>query len=84
MSEKQQEQVVVKASGGFTFDEISKAHPGGRATVTPQSGAVTVALTEGVQRALDNGQLKLAAPKDAVSATTETVETEELKPDEEA
>ena len=77
------ESIHVKAvaeDGKISFAEQNEAHPDGEITVYGDGEVVKVARTPAVEQAILDGNLiqvrEPRLPDDAVSATTETVETE--------
>jgi len=79
---------AVAEDGKVAFAEQNEAHPNGEATVLGDGEVVKVARTPAVEQAILDGNLIQVKdpmlPDDAVSATTETVETEVYgDPDEE-
>jgi len=84
------ESIHVKAAkddGKIAFAEQNEAHPDGEATVIGDGEVVKVARTPAVEQAILDGNLvqvkDAGLPEDAVSATTETVETEVFDDEEE-
>jgi len=84
------ESIHVKAvaeDGKIAFAEQNEAHPDGEATVIGDGEVVKVARTPAVEQSILDGNLiqvkDQMLPNDAVSATTETVETEVFDDEEE-
>jgi hypothetical protein len=78
-----------RQDGKVAFAEQNEAHPDGEATVLGDGEVVKVARTPAVEQAILDGNLVQVKdpmlPDDAVSATTETVETEVFdEPEEDA
>jgi hypothetical protein len=71
---------AVSLDGKLAFAEQNEAHPDGEVTVFGDGEVVKVARTPAVEQAILDGNLEQVKdpqlPADAVSATTETVETE--------
>ena len=71
---------AVSQDGKIAFAEQNEAHPEGEATVLGDGEVVKVARTPAVEQAIADGNLVQvkdpSLPETAVSATTETVETE--------
>ena len=71
---------AAKEDGKIAFAEQNEAHPDGEATVLGDGEVQRVARTPAVEQAILDGNLVQvkdpSLPDDAISATTETVETE--------